>query len=302
MKQRILVAILLVLFFAPLIATPGFEPLTYVVFGCLNIMGAFELYRIKFYKKNKLNLPFILVSFLSSIVYIITTFLSGNIIPNLDNTTLVILTFIILLTIFFVVRINTCCMSNQKLFLQTIFYPSIGFGMVTNLRIENARYLLFVILVASLTDTFALFAGKLFGKHKLAPTISPKKTIEGAVLGTLFSSALLLPFFYFYDVIFKKTTVLNETFNSSGTAFLSFIPHYSLNHPALLVIFLFVLIVVLSIIGQVGDLYASKIKREFNIKDYSHIFLSHGGVLDRFDSLIFVSTAFMITLLICRLG
>lgn len=298
MKQRVLVAILLVLFFAPLIVTTGFEPLAYVVFGCLNIMGAFELYRLRNNKTFNYS-KFIFISFAATLVYLLTTCLSMKII-NIPIITMVSsITIYVLLLVF---RLHlTGKTSDSRIILQAIFYPSIGFGMITNLRILGVKYILFAILITSLTDSFALFAGKLFGKHKLAPKISPKKTIEGAVLGTLITSLILVPLFYYYDKIFSKSSVLKDSFSPTDSFFLDFIPNYNETHFILLVFIIFLLVIVLSMLGQIGDLYASKIKREHNIKDYSKIFPGHGGVLDRFDSLIFVATALGSIILLCQL-
>ncbi len=107
-------------------------------------------------------------------------------------------------------------------------------------------------------DTFAYFIGAPLGKHRLSPSVSPKKTVEGFGAGIL--GAVAAAFFSYY-VFFK----------SAG-----------LEH--LLIISIFV-----SLIGQIGDLTESLFKRDAEIKDVSHIIPGHGGILDRFDSLLFVS-------------
>lgn len=113
------------------------------------------------------------------------------------------------------------------------------------------------------SDTCALFGGMLFGKHKLAPLVSPKKTVEGAVgglAGGVLGMALL-------DLI--------------G----SWAMHALLMPPARVLIFG----LVGSVISQIGDLSFSVIKREFGVKDYGKLLPGHGGVLDRFDSVTFVA-------------
>lgn len=107
-------------------------------------------------------------------------------------------------------------------------------------------------------DTFAYFIGAPLGKHKLSPTVSPKKTVEGFFGGILGAVAAA---FFSYFVFFQSA---------------------QLHH--LLIISLFV-----SLIGQIGDLTESLFKRDAKIKDISHIIPGHGGILDRFDSLLFVS-------------
>ena len=115
-----------------------------------------------------------------------------------------------------------------------------------------------------MTDTFALFGGKLFGKHKLCPNISPKKTIEGSIVGLIFGTII--------PVIFLSLTC---TLN--------------INLFYLIVITLF-----LSIIGQLGDLFFSSIKRSFCVKDFSNLIPGHGGILDRLDSLIFINITYIL--------
>ncbi len=113
----------------------------------------------------------------------------------------------------------------------------------------------FIFCVACFTDTFAYFSGTLFGKKKLCPEISPKKTIAGAIGGTIFGTVAGVAIFVINDL--------------SIVFALCALP--------------------LSVISQLGDLAASVIKRRFGVKDYGNIFPGHGGVLDRFDSIIPVS-------------
>lgn len=119
---------------------------------------------------------------------------------------------------------------------------------------ENIVYVGFVLIAAWGSDTAAYFTGSLFGKHKLCPHLSPKKTIEGAI-GGIVGSVLLS---YLYAFIFE----IDE------------------------IIFVLFVGILGSIAGQLGDLVASKIKRICGIKDYGKIMPGHGGVLDRFDSIL----------------
>lgn len=119
---------------------------------------------------------------------------------------------------------------------------------------------------AWLTDTGAYFAGTFFGKHKLVPQLSPKKTVEGAIGGVLLStigSALY--------IVIMCMTIAN-------------------GFPRVSVILKFALLGLIgSVVSQIGDLVASSIKRDCGKKDYGSILPGHGGLLDRFDSVIFVS-------------
>ncbi len=146
----------------------------------------------------------------------------------------------------------------------TTFYISCGFLSIINLRyIEYGQYLyLLVFIGAWATDTGAYFVGVLFGKHKLIPHVSPKKTVEGAFGGILGCVIGYLIFGFCMEKIYSLEA----------------------NYIALACV-----AAVIAIISQIGDLIASYIKREHNIKDYGNIFPGHGGVLDRFDSIIAVA-------------
>ena len=140
----------------------------------------------------------------------------------------------------------------------------IPFFLSSLLRIRQMEHWQFLIilpfLVAFLSDAFALFAGMAFGKHKLAPELSPKKTVEGAVGG--FLGAVVCTVLY--------GLVLHLAF------------HYEVNY-----LLLALYGALGSVVSQLGDLSFSYIKREYGIKDFGNIFPGHGGVLDRFDSVIF---------------
>ncbi len=141
------------------------------------------------------------------------------------------------------------------------------FKYVYMVRLEGfGKFLVFAIFIgAFITDTGAYFAGSFFGKHKLCPEISPKKTVEGSVGGVI---ATVLAFFVYGFIGIKIYGLQINYVNLVVTALL------------------------LSIISQIGDLSASVIKREIGIKDYGNIMPGHGGALDRFDSILFVAPVF----------
>ncbi|MBR6742435.1 MAG: phosphatidate cytidylyltransferase [Clostridia bacterium] len=129
--------------------------------------------------------------------------------------------------------------------------------------LQNAKFVFPTIFIGSfVTDVFCYFSGMLFGKHKLIPRISPKKTVEGAIGGTLMCVAV----FVLYGALVSRFTSLSA--NYLALALTGF---------------------VLAIVSQIGDLIASAVKRNYGIKDYGRLFPGHGGVIDRFDSLIAVA-------------
>jgi phosphatidate cytidylyltransferase len=133
------------------------------------------------------------------------------------------------------------------------------FFMYHMMLMNNSKFVWLVYIIAFGSDTFAYFTGKFFGKHKLYPEVSPNKTIEGAIGGIVGSTILTLIYFnylsinkYFYIIIFSISA---------------------------------------SVFSMAGDLTASKIKREFKIKDFGYLLPGHGGIMDRFDSVLFVAPA-----------
>ena len=153
----------------------------------------------------------------------------------------------------------------------TVTYVAVSFTSLSLMRYTNNFGVFLVVLVfviSWVSDTAAFAVGSLIGKHKLIPEVSPKKTVEGAIGGVVFS-ALLCPLY--------------------GLGLDLIIENIQVNY-----LYLFLFGLVLSVVSQFGDLMASLIKREYGVKDYGRIFPGHGGVLDRFDSVIAVSTILMI--------
>ena len=152
-------------------------------------------------------------------------------------------------------------------------YIAFGFAAVVMLRdLSYGQYIYFLtFIIPWVTDTFAYFSGRLFGKHKLIPAVSPKKTVEGSIGGTLF--AVILTVLYGF--------VIGQVSEAA--------PNY---------IALAVVALVVSLLSQCGDLVMSLVKRRFGIKDYGKLFPGHGGVLDRFDSVVVTAPTlyFLITL------
>lgn len=150
--------------------------------------------------------------------------------------------------------------------------PSMLSVFVLMADLEHARLYMFLPFVCAFTsDAFALFAGMRFGKHKLAPHLSPKKTIEGSVGGFLGATLCCV----LYGLFISK--VLGHA-------------------PVYWVLALYGLLG--SLVSQLGDLSFSYIKRQYGIKDYGHLFREHGGVLDRFDSVTFCAPLTYLLLMI----
>lgn len=144
-------------------------------------------------------------------------------------------------------------------------YAGVLFSFVYLINIkQGGTYLVWLIFIGSwLCDTAAFYSGKFFGKHKLCPKVSPKKTIEGSIGGMI------------------GATLFSGLFGIAVSRYVYIMPVYHY----------FLIGALCGIVGQFGDLVASSIKRYVEIKDYSNLIPGHGGILDRFDSIIFSATA-----------
>ena len=151
---------------------------------------------------------------------------------------------------------------ETALVFMTSFYIIGGFLSIVFMREMSDNIYLLTFIGAWMTDIFAYFSGRLFGKHKLCEEISPKKTIEGSIGGILFCS-LSFVIFAFVTKGFEEGIGYYFIYAAVG--------------------------IVISIVSQIGDLSMSLIKRHYKTKDFGKLFPGHGGILDRFDSVLAVS-------------
>lgn len=163
----------------------------------------------------------------------------------------------LLLLVYSVVVKNQFTFDDVAFVVLSVMYVGIGFYYLVATLDAGVKYLIFALVIVWVTDSGAYFTGRKFGKRKLWPEISPNKTIEGFVGGIVLA------------VI--------------GAAIMQWITPFDVSWVMLIVI-----VIVSSIMGQMGDLVESAIKRHYDVKDSGNILPGHGGILDRFDSLLFV--------------
>lgn len=260
MKTRIISAIVLMLIFIPCIAFGGiaFDILVYLV-------AMLSLREFLLIKEEKKVIP----SLIKIMCYIIMTFIIFGITSISDNKFLIdfrIISglFLLLLTPSILYHDFKVYSINDAFYLiGGVLFLGTSFSSLLILRSQDINLLIYLILITVLTDTYAYFGGYYIGKHHLIKEISPKKTWEGAIIGTLF--ACFAASLFYHNMINTEVSII-------------------------LIIFITLF---LSIVGQFGDLVFSAIKRYFGKKDFSNLIPGHGGILDRFDSIIFVILGYM---------
>lgn len=208
-----------------------------------------------FKKKNKVPLVIEIFSYISVIV--ITLSLDSL----LQAIALVIMILFIPLIIF---KKGEYTFNSVTGLLGIIIFLGVIYHSVINVRMGGIEEILYLLSITILTDTFAYLGGKIFGKTKLIERISPNKTVEGSLIGLIIATTISSILYIFF---------INPGINIGIIILISFI---------------------LSIIGQIGDLVFSAIKREYEVKDYSNIIPGHGGMLDRFDSIAFVTLFYIV--------
>lgn len=257
MKKRIISAIVALLIVIPLIIVGGYA--YYFGVGILALIGYNELLTVR---EREKKIPIIIkVLTLISYLAIVLSSVTKTKTFDIDYRLFILDIFVCLIPIIGFDRKKYDC--NDALFLLAgTMLLGISFNFLIIIRNINILYLIYVLLVTIISDTFGHFWGTFIGKVKLCPTVSPNKTVEGMIGGTLFGTFIGSVFF--------------NTFISQSA-------------PIFLVI---VISLALSIVAQFGDLIFSSIKRKYDVKDFGNIMPGHGGVLDRLDSIIFAILAF----------
>ncbi len=267
MKLRLLTALGLAVFGIPLLIFSNLIVFN-IALGLLAFISVFEMMRtLGIHKNYFVSVPVYLIS-LS--VPFATYFANGIGVKNY----LLIAAAVFFAFLLYLFGVAVFAKGKMKLAeitetFGTVFYIIISYTALGVLRVlPFGHWNLIAVFVGAFTsDVFAFLVGMTVGKHKLIPEISPKKTVEGAIGGVVFATLG----FVLYGFILSKTVGLTA--------------HYEVLAPAGFVV---------AIVSQIGDLIASFIKRERGVKDYGNILPGHGGIMDRFDSVLAVSSVLMI--------
>ena len=261
MKKRVISALVASIILIPVLLIGG--NLYKVAILALGVLALYELIHAK---ESKKSVPLLMKVF-TVLMFII------ELIANFSNKTFTFILpskYIILLIIGLL--LGMVVYEDEKVYniedacylLITNILLLITFSLLISVRSFNIYYLIIILLITFVSDSFALITGSLIGKHSLCPNISPNKTIEGLIGGLVFCLIVCAPTYI-------------TLFNYTGS-----------------IINIVLFISIISISSTFGDLIFSSIKRYFNIKDYGKIMPGHGGIMDRLDSLIFVLLTFYI--------
>lgn len=251
MKTRIITAVIALAIFIPLIVYGGW-PLTIAALA-LGIVAISEVLVMK---------KMFLISFEAIISYLGVALLILpdswlDFLPSVATRWFGFYVLVVLLLLHTVIRKQRFTFDDAGVLTLAMLYVGMGFHYFVVARAVNFQTLLYGMLIVWLTDSGAYLIGRKIGKNKLAPRISPNKTWEGSVGGTVAATIILAVYLYFFSV---------------GDGFITMI----------------ILTLILSIMGQLGDLIESSLKRYYGVKDSGKILPGHGGILDRFDSMLIV--------------
>ena len=255
MKKRIISAVVLILVLVPFLILGG-KPFAL----CVGVISIFAYKEITSLYKYPLVVRFLGFMALISLIY--SNFDSNTIAFGLDYKLLSLMMLMIFIPVIFYQEKKKYTTGDAFKLFGFIFLVGLGLNYMILIRSMGLKYFLFMILIPIITDTFAYIGGMLIGKHKIT-AISPKKSLEGFITGSFMGTFMMCVYYV--------------TFIGSINIFK-----------------LMGIILILTVVSHLGDLFFSAIKRNHDIKDFSNLIPGHGGVLDRIDSQLFVAIAFML--------
>lgn len=251
LKQRVITAVVALIIFIPIVFLGG----TLIEIAAL-ALAVVAMSEVLIMKRILLVTPEAIISILGTLFLVAPKSWMHDL-PSQINTPFVSLIFAIALMVRVVFSKNRFNFDDAGVLTLTMLYIGFGFNMFVQARTVGLGMLMYLLLTVWSTDSGAYLVGRKIGKTKLAPQISPNKTWEGSIGGTIVAIIV--------GIIFSVTGLI----------------HYGILATILMTLFL-------SIAGQLGDLVESSLKRYYGVKDSGRILPGHGGILDRFDSLLLV--------------
>ena len=239
-----------------------FFPLFSIFIYIVMILGMYEWMKLSNLKCNFIKV----INF----IFISAVFFTFHLFIDLDYLVFLIIFHVLLISIFEIVKSSRMPLKNISSSILGLIWLGVFVGTlipIRNIPVDGFKITLMMFLSVWICDTFAFIAGSKFGKKKLVPKISPNKTWVGAIAGFVGSFIIPIIFYLYYPL-----SGLDKLYEYLVFGF------------------------IFGLFGQLGDLAESALKREAGIKDTSNILHGHGGILDRFDSLGFVSPILFILL------
>lgn len=261
MKTRIITAIVALAIFIPILIAGGLW--IDLAASVLSVIGLSEVYIMR--KRIIVSMDFLIAAIgvlLLSLPEKALTWL-----PHDFSRFDLAYVFVALLLVLMVFTKNNFNFEDAGVTILSMFYIGNGFHYLAAIRNSDSgglSLLLFGMIIVWVTDSGAYFVGRQFGKHKLYPAISPNKTWEGSLGGVILAVVFALIYMFGFQQYQNIPTIPQNIW------------------------LLIVITIVLSVAGQLGDLVESAYKRYYGVKDSGKILPGHGGILDRFDSMLFV--------------
>lgn len=291
MKTRLITGFIMLLILLPLVLIDSSVcHILYIILSALmGLTGGYEFVSKAFKDKPNLKLYNILVPLMTMAITAISCISTWKMQENNMYLVLPMLIYVIFVVILLFATIFTkeSTGGDMSTLISGLTYSGLMLGLALSIRFLNVANtntsvlnlngrgcFLYVYTIVLATDSFAFLFGCKFGKHKLAPSISPKKSVEGAISGLVFGSVLGTVSIYLYNLVDSD------------------------KHVFLVIIVGLVISMLISASVQIGDLIESKFKRTYNVKDFGSLLPGHGGILDRFDSFIYSGTIFYIIIMI----
>ena len=259
MKQRVISAIVAFLIFIPIFIIGG--KVFNVAFYILTLIGLREFMNARETEKKFPDFIRLISYILISFLYFINTYDMGMSFA-IDYRIIAGLSLALLLPVILYHNEKVYNVRDAFYLLGGVFFLGFSMSLFYMYRSHSLSLIIFLFLITMITDSYAYFTGRLIGKTKLIESISPNKTWEGTIGGS-FVGTFVCTVYYL--------TIIDQDASIFAVA---------------------LVVLLLSVIGQLGDLFFSAIKRRFKIKDFSNLMPGHGGVLDRLDSIIFVMLTF----------
>ena len=247
MKQSVITAVIALIIFIPLLYVGG---MPFAILATL--LGLIGISEILVMKKKLLVSPEAILAFLMTFTLVEPVPMLGHI----DRTAVLSICSLCMLLLT-VTSKNRFSFDDAGVLILGSLYVGMGFHYMIMARDAGLFTILYAFLIVWLTDSGAYLIGRKIGKHKLAPHVSPNKTWEGSIGGTVLAVLVLAVYLYFFPQRYSYSMML-------------------------------LLTLIFSVGGQLGDLVESALKRHYGVKDSGKILPGHGGILDRFDSIMFI--------------